>query len=97
MIREKVATYWKRLYGLSIAYNQVFQKQSPNTKIVLSDLAKFCRAYDSSFHPDPRMHAVIEGRREVWLRIAQYLQLTPEEIYGLHVIKEQRVVEEKNG
>ena len=50
---------------------------------VLSDLAKFCRANSTTFHEDPRIHAALEGRREVWLRIQKYLNLTPEEILNL--------------
>lgn len=56
---------------------------SVHAEIVLKDLAKFCRADKSTFHSDPRIHAVLEGRREVWLRIQKYLNLTPEEILDL--------------
>lgn len=51
---------------------------------VLVDLAKFCRADDSCFHEDPRLHAVLEGRREVWLRIQKHLNLTPDALYGIY-------------
>lgn len=50
---------------------------------VLIDLAKFCRANESCFHPDARAHAVAEGRREVFLRIQQHLQLSPEQLFAL--------------
>jgi hypothetical protein len=50
---------------------------------VLGDLAVFCRADKSTFHPDSRVHAVLEGRREVWLRIANHLNLSPEQLYEL--------------
>lgn len=52
----------------------------PVPERVLADLAKFCRAGESTFHPDPRVHAVLEGRREVWLRIQKYLRLTAADI-----------------
>ena len=39
---------------------------------VLRDLARFCRA-----------HAVAEGRREVWLRIQQHLQLSDDELWAI--------------
>ena len=42
---------------------------------VLADLARFCRADQTTFHPDPCVHALMEGRREVWLRIKEYLDL----------------------
>jgi hypothetical protein len=48
---------------------------------VLADLAKFCRAQESTFHPDARVHAVAEGRREVWLRIQQHLNLSDEDLW----------------
>lgn len=47
----------------------------PLAEEVLEDLAKFCRATESTFHPDARAHAVAEGRREVWLRICSHLHL----------------------
>lgn len=48
---------------------------------VLRDLAKFCRAYEPTFHDDPRLHALLEGRREVWLRIQDYARLSPDELF----------------
>lgn len=72
----------------AVAYTRVFDKQSPFTQDVLMDLAKFCRAYESTFNPDPRVHAMLEGRREVWLRIQENLNLSVDEIYLLHKVKE---------
>lgn len=77
---EKAKTF---LRGRKFAYHQVFNKENQYTKTVLEDLAKFCRASTSTFHPDERMHAVLEGRREVFLRIQQHLNLSDEEIWDL--------------
>lgn len=66
------------------AYRLVFNKETPAAQVVLKDLAKFCRANKPTFHPDPRMHAELEGRREVWLRIANHLNLTPDEAWALY-------------
>jgi len=63
------------------AYQLVFR--SPAGAEVLEDLAKFCRASDTCFDPDPRIHAALEGRREVWLRIQEYLDLTPEQLAAI--------------
>jgi hypothetical protein len=71
--------------GLGFAYNRVFARENRFTELVLEDLAKFCRAHETSFHPDPRVHAQLEGRREVWLRIEEFLHLSPEEIVKLRV------------
>lgn len=70
------------------AYQLVFggrdsTKRSPAQQLVIGDLARFCRANTTTFHADPRMHAVLEGRREVYLRITQHLNLSAEEVYTL--------------
>lgn len=51
---------------------------------VLRDLATFCRANETCFSPDARVHAVAEGRREVWLRIQQHLHLTPQQLMVIY-------------
>lgn len=57
---------------------------NPTGDEVLRDLAKFCRAHETTFSPDARAHAVAEGRREVWLRISSHLRLTDEELWRLY-------------
>lgn len=57
---------------------------NPMGQEVLIDLAKFCRANESTFHVDARAHAVAEGRREVFLRIQKHLQLTDEQLWALY-------------
>jgi hypothetical protein len=47
---------------------------------VLEDLALFCRANETCFHEDARMHAVAEGRRDVWLRIQRFRNMTPSQL-----------------
>ena len=66
----------KRAYQLALT--------SPAGQEVLVDLAKFCRAHETCFHEDPRKHAVLEGRREVWLRIQQHLHLTADQLMALY-------------
>ncbi len=61
------------------SYRIVFSEESLMARAVLKDLAKFCRANESCFHADQRLHAVLEGRREVFLRIINHLNLTSEE------------------
>lgn len=56
---------------------------SPAGQAVLTDLAEFCRANEPCFDPDPRIHAVKEGRREVWLRVQQHLNLTSEQLFEI--------------
>ena len=67
--------------GLRRAYRAVLG--GPAGQAVLRDLEKFCRANETCFHADPRQHAVLEGRREVWLRIQAHLNLGPEDLFQL--------------
>jgi hypothetical protein len=58
-----------------IAYTQVFGVSGPSNKLVMEDLSRFCREKSSTFHPDPRIHALLEGRRECVLRIRDFIDL----------------------
>lgn len=62
------------------AYQQTFN-DGVHAKEVLKDLAKFCRATETTYHDDPRKHAVAEGRREVWLRITSHLHMDSETLW----------------
>jgi hypothetical protein len=63
------------------AYGRTFD--GPGAADVLADLAAFCRARTSTFDADPRVHAALEGRREVWLRIMEYTQLSEDDLWKL--------------
>jgi hypothetical protein len=69
------------------AYKMAFG--SPAGKEVLKDLATFCRARETCVvaergHPvDRERTLVLEGRREVFLRISQHMNLTEPELYAL--------------
>jgi hypothetical protein len=67
--------------GRQRCYQQTFK--GPVADEVLRDLALFCRANASTFHEDARLHAVAEGRREVWLRIQNHLRLAPDDLFRL--------------
>jgi len=62
------------------AYRHVFS--GVYSEKVLDDLAKFCRASEPTFHKDPRVEGVLQGRREVWLRITKHLNMTQEELWA---------------
>lgn len=68
----------------SHAYHVLHSAAPAASKIVLADLARFCRANTTTFHPDPRVHAALEGRREVFLRITNHLNLTPAQLYEIY-------------
>jgi hypothetical protein len=63
------------------AYTSIFN--NVNAEAVLADLDEFCRMDESTFNPDPRIHALLEGRREVALRIKHYLTRTEDELFEI--------------
>jgi len=64
------------------AYKQAFG--SPAGQIVLEDLSEFCRANEVCYNDNERKSWMLEGRREVWLRIQNHIGLTMEELAVLH-------------
>ena len=67
-------------------YCRVFNGASKDVVAVLEDLAQFCRAHSSTYDPDPRLADRLDGRREVWLRLQQHLQLTDQQLWSLYKI-----------
>jgi hypothetical protein len=57
---------------------------TPGRMRAMADLAKFCRWGQTCFDPDPRIHAVLEGRREAFQRIVDHLQLNPIQLAALY-------------
>lgn len=67
------------------AFQLTFQQEQPANQTVLTDLSFFCRANESCVVPgDHDRTLLLEGRREVWLRIQQHLNLTPEQLFQLY-------------
>jgi len=71
------------------AYRRVFKKDNQSTEIVLKDLAKFCRAHESTVHKKEHITFVLEGRREVFTRIQQQLNLSDEDIWKLYQLDDR--------
>ena len=63
------------------AYRTVFGNgNTPAARKVLDDLMQFCRGNASTFRPDSREHALLEGRREVFQRILDYQNMSAEDL-----------------
>ncbi len=56
---------------------------SPDGKRVLMDLIAYCHGRKTTFDPNDRVHAFNDGKREVLMRIAEFTNLSLEEIYQL--------------
>lgn len=82
MLSELLDRSRRFLFRRQTAYLRVFD--GPLAEEVLVDLARFCRAHESTFHPDPRVSAQLDGRREVWNRIQQHLRLDQDRLWKLY-------------
>lgn len=83
-LRERAGRLFDFIKRRRHAYQLTFQHNNYAAQEVLIDLARFCRANETTFHSDPRISAVLQGRHEVWLRIANHLHLTSEQLFALY-------------
>lgn len=78
--------WWKALDFIKArkqSYQVVFN--TTDGRLWLDDLSRFCRASETCVVPGDRDKTqVLEGRREVWLRIQNHLNLTPEQLMLLY-------------
>jgi len=81
-LKERIRIVRTLLWSRRGAYRATFR--APSAHLVMRDLARFCNAHSSTFSADAREHAVMEGRREVWLRIQEHLHLPDEELWSLY-------------
>jgi len=80
-IREATKRF---ISGRAGAYRRALDPANRDGETILRDLAKFCRAHESTAHPDPHMAARLDGRREVWLRIQQNLNFPDDQLWLLY-------------
>lgn len=61
-------------------------------EIIDADLRQFCRADQSTYHDNERIHVLLTGRQEVWLRIKDFSTLSLDAI----LVKYTQAYEAKN-
>ncbi len=73
----------RRILNKRLSYRQCFCNPDGSLtsagKRVFRDLALYCGAYKTTFRPDAREHALMEGRRQVFLKMQAMLELPDEE------------------
>ena len=79
-LEKRVERQKSYLANRQAAYQALFAGGN-DLEEVMNDLKFFCRARDSCFDADPRVHAVLEGRREVYQRIEDHLELSFDELW----------------
>lgn len=78
-IEKALSALQQRQRAYQLAFSQ------PAGMAVLTDLTKFCRAVESCVIPGDRDKTLIlEGRREVFLRMTEHLHLSIEQLYALY-------------
>jgi hypothetical protein len=68
---ERRAQAYRRMYGNLAAEDR---------EIIEADLEMFCRGNRAVFHENERVHVLLTGRQEVWMRIQDHVRLDLEEL-----------------
>lgn len=78
------AGLYKGLKGRRRHYRALFAQRNPSTAAVMTDLAKFCSFFDTTYDTETGRDfaLILEGRRQVFLRILQHTKLSPEELFA---------------
>lgn len=77
------------LQHLIVGYRSCFT--APGSELALRDLAEFCRASETTFVETDRDKTLIhEGRRQAFLRIQNFLNLTAAELVAIRVGRKTR-------
>lgn len=84
MMKELIEKLKNFLFIRKQAYEQVFNPESIFVQRVIADLSKFCRDKKTTFHSDARLSALLEGRREVLLRIMYHSKLDNEQFWKMY-------------
>lgn len=66
------------------SYQVLFGKSGVMGEEAMKDLARFCYAAKSTSVPNGELSRSLQGRREVWLRICEHLNLEPEELAAIY-------------
>ena len=65
------------------SFRRVFKQGTPSRDdrdVVNADLKNFCRGGETTFHDSERIHVLLTGRQEVYLRIEDFLNLSVDEL-----------------
>lgn len=79
--KEQEQVVGEHLRARAEAYRRVFSNaRADDVRMVLDDLRRFCRGEQAAWHEDPRIHALVTGRQEVYWRIKDHVTLTADEL-----------------
>lgn len=85
MIEQTVYYPWFRgLKDLQRHYRALFAQRNPSTEAVMVDLGKFCCFLSSTQAEKTDDMLIVEGRRQVFLRILEMSKLSTEELFAIY-------------
>lgn len=82
---EQATAARKLLETRHSAYTRVFVEGTPSAddrRIVMEDMQRFCRGNMSAWSPDERIHCLLTGRQEVFVRIEDFTRLDLDTLYN---------------
>jgi hypothetical protein len=80
---QRVAQAQQALRERRNAYLRFFggTGNAADKRVVLEDLRRFCRGNQTTWASDPREHALLTGRQEVYRRIQDHLELNFDDMW----------------
>lgn len=80
------ATMAQRLERRQQAYRRMFAALNPEDReIIEEDLSWFCMGNRAVFHENERVHVLLTGRQEVWMRIQDHIRLNLEDLVSKYI------------
>jgi len=73
-----------------LAYIHVFARGTPSDedrRIVMEDLARFCRGGTTPWHENDRIHCLLTGRHEVFVRVSEHINLNTAQLVRKYTTK----------
>jgi hypothetical protein len=86
---DQLSKYMEILKNRQISYKNCFDLSQLENRAVMTDLALFCRMFTTTAEPDQKEDPkVLEGRRQVFLRIQEHMQFDQFQLYLLHPLRQ---------